>query len=166
MLGFVFADELLKQPTDSEVVENIKNTEHNLPVTGDPTQAVTHDMDNCPTKDTIMNSDGQKQAGDCVSTSSDSKTKDSILLATPTELMCNGLESQMINGDDDDSFSLCSPVAMDDVNFSAAPSPGDSSSNGMVLGGETPATSQDGEEPGERMEQDGDSKSECSSAGM
>ena len=176
----IISDGVANQKTETEAAENIKNTEHSQTNSALDIAMpdLKQDLDNFDAKETnkelillVGDEDDQElkltEANDCssISSSVDSKTKDSTIssLISPSEVLCNGLESQM-NGDEEetnDSVSLNSPEAMEENSLQ---SPDKAENNiigsGVVLGNNT--QQQVASDKPENMEQDGDCKSETS----
>jgi len=141
----------VKSQSDSEAIENKKNIEHNQISVESDSDPVNH----CDAKDKSAlidtGSTQQKSAGDCNSMSSSTECKKDETRSSASEPVCNGVESQLTDGDENtaDSVSLNSPVAMEENGF-----PGDTPEGSTNGGGATlaPPTSQN--EPTEKMDQD------------
>ncbi|KAK2151332.1 hypothetical protein LSH36_367g05052 [Paralvinella palmiformis] len=171
-----YQDGRANQETETEATENMKNTEHNQtsPPLDIPMPDLERGLDNFDAKEVskelilLVGQDDADfdpnskltQVADCssVSSSVDSKTKDSTIssLLSPSEVMCNGLESQM-NGDEEDtndSVSLNSPEAMEENGLQSP----DKAINNVILRNSQGVS----DDKLENMEQDGDCKSETS----
>ena len=176
MISEIVSDGRANQETETEATENMKNTEHNQtsPPLDIPMPDLERGLDNFDAKEVskelilLVGQDDADfdpnskltQVADCssVSSSVDSKTKDSTIssLLSPSEVMCNGLESQM-NGDEEDtndSVSLNSPEAMEENGLQSP----DKAINNVILRNSQGVS----DDKLENMEQDGDCKSETS----